>query len=476
VEAASALRLMLTDQARIEQSEDGIRVSAHGGSVSVRKPASIIAAALDRLASTGATEDALREEALESRGASALFSVMGLLQALDAKGFLERRLVADGRHVASLIPTAPDFTFRAEPLERNARVKLSRFAYLRAEHGSTCAQSPLGRAKVRLTAPGAAAVVTALASGHSIAELETIGSGLGGDSVAALTVLLRSAALLADADDPETPGAASSGTSAADWWEFQDLLFHMASRRGRHNAPYGGTYRHRAVGAPCLVKPRGSGEIIALSRPDPPRPSAGGPPFFEVLERRRSVRMPGEEPLTVEQLGQFLYWTAHYQASRLDPPLEHAFRAAPAGGALQELELYPVVARCRGLDRGVYHYRPSEHELTMVSGWSAPVERLLGEATRTLNQDSSPDVVLQITARCQRVFWKYESMGYALMLKNLGALYATMYLVATAMTLAPCALGGGDSELFSRIAALEPCEEPAIGEFALSAPESAQGE
>jgi SagB-type dehydrogenase family enzyme len=52
-------------------------------------------------------------------------------------------------------------------------------------------------------------------------------------------------------------------------------------------------------------------------------------------------------------------------------------------------------------------------------------------------------------------------------LKNLGALYATMYLVATAMGLAPCALGGGDSELFSAVAGVDPCEEPAVGEFVL---------
>jgi SagB-type dehydrogenase family enzyme len=65
------------------------------------------------------------------------------------------------------------------------------------------------------------------------------------------------------------------------------------------------------------------------------------------------------------------------------------------------------------------------------------------------------------------VFWKYESMAYALILKNLGALFATMYFVATAMHLAPCALGGGDSELFAAITGLDPIEEPAVGEFLL---------
>ena len=58
-------------------------------------------------------------------------------------------------------------------------------------------------------------------------------------------------------------------------------------------------------------------------------------------------------------------------------------------------------------------------------------------------------------------------MAYALILKNLGALYATMYLTATAMQLAPCALGGGDSELFCAAAGIDPLEEPPVGEFLL---------
>ena len=40
------------------------------------------------------------------------------------------------------------------------------------------------------------------------------------------------------------------------------------------------------------------------------------------------------------------------------------------------------------------------------------------------------------------------------MLKHVGVVYQTWYLVATAMGLAPCALGGGDAELFGEAAGL----------------------
>jgi hypothetical protein len=48
-----------------------------------------------------------------------------------------------------------------------------------------------------------------------------------------------------------------------------------------------------------------------------------------------------------------------------------------------------------------------------------------------------------------------------------GVLYQTMYLVATAMGLAPCALGGGDSALFSEAVGANSLEESSVGEFIL---------
>ena len=58
-------------------------------------------------------------------------------------------------------------------------------------------------------------------------------------------------------------------------------------------------------------------------------------------------------------------------------------------------------------------------------------------------------------------------MAYNVMLKNVGVLYQTLYLVATAMDLAPCALGGGDSDLFARAVGLDYFAETSVGEFLL---------
>ena len=52
-----------------------------------------------------------------------------------------------------------------------------------------------------------------------------------------------------------------------------------------------------------------------------------------------------------------------------------------------------------------------------------------------------------MTARIGRLSWVYDSIAYATTLKHVGVLQQTLYLVATMLGLAPCALAMGDAEL-----------------------------
>src|SRR5262249_36585681 len=143
-------------------------------------------------------------------------------------------------------------------------------------------------------------------------------------------------------------------------------------------------------------------------------------------------------------------------------------RPYPAGGGLYELELYPAVKVCTGLEPGLYHYDPSRHWLTRLCGRSADVTSLLQDAAESAAiPEDNLQVLLILAARFPRVGWKYESIAYALTLKHVGVLFQTMYLAATAMGLAPCALGGGDADLFARAAGTDYGAETSVGEFLL---------
>ena len=93
--------------------------------------------------------------------------------------------------------------------------------------------------------------------------------------------------------------------------------------------------------------------------------------------------------------------------------------------------------------------------------------QLLLSAAGMARLDCAPQLLIVITARFSRVMWGYRSMAYALTLKHVGVLYQSMYLVATAMDLAPCGLGTGDSDLFAEAAGLDPYVEASVGEFLL---------
>src|SRR4029079_12562303 len=113
-------------------------------------------------------------------------------------------------------------------------------------------------------------------------------------------------------------------------------------------------------------------------------------------------------------------------------------RPYPGGGACYELEIYLAVQACDGLEPGLYHYDPLEHALSTIAGMSPAVATLIDAARFSSgNPGGAVHTLVVLAPRFQRIYWKYESLAYALILKDVGALYQTMYLVATAMGLAP---------------------------------------
>src|SRR5690606_31044662 len=238
---------------------------------------------------------------------------------------------------------------------------------------------------------------------------------------------------------------------------------------------------------PPAVKPTGADDGIPLPKPRLEQLEAQDPPFTRVLEARRSVRTYGADPITLEQLGEFLYRAVRIQqkttqripaggagAGRSDAGPESPWvavdlvrRPSPAGGALHELETYVAVHRCRGLAPGLYHYDPLHHRLYSAGRDDEAVRGLIEDARRAALVSPEPQVLIILAARFGRIAWKYESMAYALALKNAGAVLQTMYLVATAMGLAATAVGAGNSDLFARAAGTAYYAETSVAEFVL---------
>jgi SagB-type dehydrogenase family enzyme len=342
---------------------------------------------------------------------------------------------------------------------------LSRFAYLRREGERLVLESPLSHGKITLHGWRGAALAGELVTARSFPSLCDRLKEIKPEAIELFLSLLLGSGFLSEAK-PEKPCPEES--RALLQWDFHDLLFHAGSRLGRHAKGFGATFRfHGKIDPLPAVKPPISEEGIDLFRPDMERLEEQDFPLSLVLEQRRSIREYAERPVTDRQLGEFLYRTARVKELIPSEIQEVSKRPYPGGGAIYELELYLTIDSCEGIDPGLYHYCPKGHWLERLAGRNDLTDTLLRDAMRSTGQEAMPQVLITIAARFQRLSWKYESMAYSVILKNVGALYQTMYLVATAMDLAPCALGGGDSDLFARAAGLEYTVETSVGEFLL---------
>ena len=241
-------------------------------------------------------------------------------------------------------------------------------------------------------------------------------------------------------------------------WDLIELAMQRQSARG------GAAPRRRRP--PRRLPPVRGGEPTRLPRVPSPSPLS----VVDALERRRSVRHYDSRPLLLEEIAAFLYSTA--RSSTDSPPR----RPYPSGGACYPLELYLLANDVATLQPGAYHYCPDGHELraiTTTQAWQTKLNRFVLHATdQALNR--TPPVVFVVTAVFERVTWKYRRISLSLILKEVGCLFQTMYLVATAMGLAPCAIGsGGDLEDAAALG-MDPFLEAPVGLFLLGAPYDAE--
>jgi SagB-type dehydrogenase family enzyme len=472
--------LSLPEYVTVEAGTDGeLTLLGPRSPITLRQLSPGLSEALRCLAAAGQSAGQLAEHVRTVDGPAALARWYFHLQDLARRCLLRLAVHSDVVRLAMLEPTAPSFVLPPAGILTGRSYMLSRFAWVQ-RHGDVLAvESPLSPARILLHDARATALVHSLARPGTAAELGGRVVGLPAEAVTPLLGLLAHAgAVCAVGEDGLT---AEDADPALRCWQFHDLLFHARSRQGRHDGPVGATYpRAGQVDPPPALRPEAAADCIALFRPDLERLQCQDPPFALVQERRRSIRKYAAEPITDRQLGEFLYRVARVrdcQHMEVDTPagpvrMDFALRPYPAGGALYELEVYAVVAACRGLAPGLYRYDGLGHRLVRRAGRTAEVERLLqGAALAVGPQATEPQVLLVLAARLPRVAWKYTGLAYALVLKHVGVVIQTMYLVATAMGLAPCAVGLGDSDLFARAADADYYAETSVGEFLLgSAP------
>jgi SagB-type dehydrogenase family enzyme len=474
---SSSLKWIFAIDVTVTEMPDGVVVLRRGEQdLPLRQLSPGLRSALIGMAGHEQSEDELSTVVIAEDGDAKLPVLYYYISRFSQRGLLQRTVSNGGVRYATAMATSRWCQFKSVVADDETTYTLSRFAYLHRVGNELVLESPLSHARVVLHTWHGAALLGELGRPVAPATLYQRLPALQAEDIEGFLTLFLSLGLLSTATEGGT--TAEDDNVALRQWEFHDLLFHARSRMGRHQYPVGGTFRFRESIPPLpALKVAMSSDYVDLEKPDLESLRQTDLPFTAVLEDRRSIRSPGDDPLTLQQLSEFLYRVGRVKSQVKSDSGEYAFRVYPGGGGEYELEIYLAINSCDDILPGLYHYAPGEHRLYRLRELNEQSYAMLGMAAGAAVRQDLPDALIVLSARFQRVSWKYESISYALILKDAGVLLQTMYLVATAMGLAPCGIGTGDSDLFASVAGLDYLVETSVGEFILgSRPRDLSGE
>lgn len=440
-----------------------------------------VRAAIDVLLGAGDAEAALLQ-GVPAGFDAAKEQLALLLGRLHQRGWLERTLAAssDRNPLLTVTPVSHRAVPRSATPDLALLVSLSRFALLRRGDEGLLLESPRAHAVAVLHDPRLATLAGLLCRPRAAGEIvddANLQAGLPPAVTAAVIAALSAAGFVVPLDG----GDEEEQARALAQWSLPDLLFHARSRQGRHANNYGATFPLRGrfepleVGKPAMTAGSGGpgAGAIDLPRPHLARVATSDPSLTEVLEGRQSIRLHDDNhPIALPQLAELLFRAMGVRGdvTRFADGSERPFGCArpyPSGGALYELETYLAVRLCDGLAPGLYHYDALGHRLEPVAAPGPGLDALLDDAGKKSATGRKPQVLVVLAARVGRLMYKYESMAYAAVLKNVGVVFQTVYAVGTAMQLAVCALGGGDSDAFAEVSGVPYLDEPSVGEIML---------
>jgi SagB-type dehydrogenase family enzyme len=392
---------------------------------------------------------------------------------LAGRGLIEYRLGrARGEDLVVIEPQLPDYWPQQPQLGNADTLALSRFAYMRRRADEMVLESPRAGALFKICEPKIAALLALLATPQQIKQLRRQ-EGFPGLELLSLLVDCQILFKIDAGGDGLRP---TEGDDALVLWDFHDLVFHARSTEGRHANPLGGAYPYADAIAPLpAVRASWPGKAIDL-REVSTVPAEVPSQAAKLLRERHSTRdFESQRPITLAELARFLDGAARVQSefkASLDyggggPELTYTVRPYPSGGASYEFELYLAVDTCEGLSRGFYHYDAGAHALVPIETRGNRFDALLKGAEFAMGVNAAPQILITIAARFGRVSWKYSSLAYALILKDVGALLQTFYVMATDMGLGGCAIGTTNIELFAKMTGLDFHVEGPVGQFAL---------
>lgn len=159
--------------------------------------------------------------------------------------------------------------------------------------------------------------------------------------------------------------------------------------------------------------------------------------LFKILLTRRSERTFSEKPISLKEIANLIYFSCGVREKKID--FNETKRTYPSAGARYPLEVYIVNLKSLDFPFGLYHYNVKRNTLEFLM--EGNFQKFFKETTNQAWVENSSIVVI-ITGIFERTTIKYGERGWRYIWLETGHLAQNIYLVATALKLKCCAIGG----------------------------------
>tara|TARA_B110000093_G_scaffold180672_1_gene223085 strand:+ start:3655 stop:4533 length:879 start_codon:yes stop_codon:yes gene_type:complete len=168
--------------------------------------------------------------------------------------------------------------------------------------------------------------------------------------------------------------------------------------------------------------------------------------FFEVLKKRKSIRKyKSHYKISLKEL--YVLLQLSYGVTRKEKIINYdidgyyGYRNVPSGGAMYPLEIYVVLFNS-DQKSGLYHFNTKDISLEKMK--EGQFQKELGKIVHAepYVEMQNASAVIFTTGIIERVSLKYGERGYRLMMIEVGLLAQNISLLAEAIDLSSCMVGG----------------------------------
>jgi putative peptide maturation dehydrogenase len=289
-----------------------------------------------------------------------------------------------------------------------------------------------------------------VALGRVPSERWTDVSALGAEA-SVVDSLVDKALLLSDGDDPSSVELRDRDAKLARqcWYPYAAVYHFMSKWRGARQAEddasdveeYGERLQAALEAYLEAHEPPPHFHRIAQSEARATLPAPrGGRDLYRVLAERKTQRVfDRTRALELGDLSELLYYVyGCHGLSAIGAKLSVVKKTSPSGGSMHPIEVYPLVMRVGGLERGLYHYDVAGHALERIQTLSlGEAESLAAAAAAGQMYVRDAAALFLLTARFDRTFWKYRehAKAYRVVLMDAAHLSQTFYLVCAELGL-----------------------------------------